>query len=397
MTSTLVICQHCQEDASVIHIKCVECQNTTICLQCFSRGSEFNTHLNGHSYTVVNKGMFTLIDQTWSASEEKTLLDTIEQFGIGNWDDSGQNLERRTAKEIEEHYMNCYIESLDMGRLTVPNDIPNRMTDHTPPLHESILSVQLTPVDITKGQALEMAFMPLRDDYEMEHHNEAEVIISGLVINREEDEVDLHLKLARVEMYLDSLKERYRRKTIAREYHIIEKFFGKARTEIKQDHELLKRLRHCSQYMRKEQFLQFAKDARKEQNLHARIKQLKIYRKHGITQLNEGLEFDVKVMRKTCGSEFNHSELIINLNEKLFDRFSFEYGWHSLSSNEKLLCKSLKMLPSHYITIKILIIKDFLQKQQGVGLKVRFPNCLDKYQRKRIQSFLFSNCWLARA
>lgn len=393
-------CNHCQSDISLVFIRCSECLNTSICLSCFSKGVEFRTHLKTHPYKIVDKGAFQIIGPNWTAQEEKMLLDGIEQFGIGNWEDVAHHVTGRTSKEVEEHYYASYIDSADLGRVTVPNDIPNRMTDHTPPLHESILSVQLPSMDLDKEEELELAYMPLRDDYEMEHDNEAEILISGLAINGDEDELDLDLKVAHVGMYLDKLKERHRRKSVAREYHLVEKFIGKPLFRSKQDINCLKRLRLCFQYMREEQALKFARDARKEQNLKTKIKHLKMYRRNGIKKLEDGVVFGVKQRRRNkikVNSESKYNSLSeSSSNEKQFDGITLEYGHHLLSADEKALCRNLKMIPTRYMTSKTLILKDFIQKQYGFGPKIRFPNYLEKFQRKKIQIFLSNNGWLPR-
>lgn len=38
---------------------------------------------------------------SWSANEEVRLLDAIEQFGFGNWEDIAKHIETRTPEGIE--------------------------------------------------------------------------------------------------------------------------------------------------------------------------------------------------------------------------------------------------------------------------------------------------------
>ena len=54
--------------------------------------------------------------------------------------------------------------------------------------------------------------MPLRDDFEKEHDNNAETLISGITVSPEDEELEKALKLAHVKMYTRRLKERERRK-----------------------------------------------------------------------------------------------------------------------------------------------------------------------------------------
>ena len=62
------------------------------------------------------------------------LVDSVEQYGLGNWDEVAFNIPGKTAKEVEDHYMVVYVEG-DLGRLTVPSDLPNKITDHSPFIH----------------------------------------------------------------------------------------------------------------------------------------------------------------------------------------------------------------------------------------------------------------------
>ena len=62
------------------------------------------------------------------------LIDSVEQFGLGNWDEVAANLPDKSASEVEEHYMVVYVDG-QLGKLTLPPTIPNKMTDHTPSVH----------------------------------------------------------------------------------------------------------------------------------------------------------------------------------------------------------------------------------------------------------------------
>lgn len=65
-----------------------------------------------------------------------------------------------------------------------------------------------------------------------------------------------------------------------------------------------------------------------------------------------------------------------------------------LSEREKKLCNSIGMTPANYMTIKTCIIKDYLQRRQGIPVKIRYPSGLDKTHRRKIMSFLTDNGWI---
>jgi len=50
---------------------------------------------------------------------------------LGNWDEVAWNIPSKTAKEVEEHYMATYVNG-HLGNLTMPEEVPNRITDHSP-------------------------------------------------------------------------------------------------------------------------------------------------------------------------------------------------------------------------------------------------------------------------
>lgn len=58
------------------------------------------------------------------------------------------------------------------------------------------------------------------------------------------------------------------------------------------------------------------------------------------------------------------------------------------------LCNSIGMTFANYMTIKTCIIKDYLQRRQGVPIKIRYPSGLDKTHRRQIISFLTDNGWI---
>ncbi len=65
-----------------------------------------------------------------------------------------------------------------------------------------------------------------------EYDNEAELMVSHLSINHHDDEdIDLALKLAQVDIFTRRLRERARRKRVARDFQLIAQFFGNAKKE----------------------------------------------------------------------------------------------------------------------------------------------------------------------
>lgn len=230
-----VECTYCEEKVNAnrgIYIKCTLCQDVKLCLDCFSAGATIAEHESDHPYELVDCGSFPIIDETWKAHEELALLEAIELYGIGSWADIANAVSTRSPEECCERYLRVYVENF-FGR-TAWNAIDRNLYtvhDHTclynRPLSPSLsLPEKSKIVDISREQQIKLGYMPKRDDFEREYDNEAELLVSKLAVNANDDnELDQDLKIAHINMYTDKLRERFRRKRIVLEYNLVKLFF----------------------------------------------------------------------------------------------------------------------------------------------------------------------------
>ncbi|KAK9403700.1 transcriptional adapter 2-beta [Crotalus adamanteus] len=103
-------CVYCLAEVSSLRFRCTECTDIELCPECFSAGAEIGPHRRWHGYQLVDGGRFTLwgaeAEGGWSSREEQLLLDAIEQFGFGNWEDMATHVgASRTPQEVMEHYI----------------------------------------------------------------------------------------------------------------------------------------------------------------------------------------------------------------------------------------------------------------------------------------------------
>lgn len=303
------LCSCCTSSLGEIFIVCADCRKPTVrlCLFCFSCSVELKSisknhsksHKKSHSYRVVNSAESPLFAPSgtssaqycheipWGKGEEETLLDCVERFHLGNWEEVVKTIGtgKRTASEARLHYDRYYIQGR-IGRVTTKFFQRPNCHDHTletvgkhtakscdhhhidghstfpsgsqpgtsgkkssasqvkkdmkaadnlkltngaaasgdqlcclcqngdqassamlllggqnsPPVRQSTL--RQNPDDLKL-----MAYMPNRDDFEKEFHNEAEDVVAGLngihglPEEKEEAEMDRSLKLARMDMY----------------------------------------------------------------------------------------------------------------------------------------------------------------------------------------------------
>jgi len=65
-----------------------------------------------------------------------------------------------------------------------------------------------------------------------DYNHEAEALVSSLFLNpAEDDDLDIALKLAQVDMYTSNLRERARRKRVVRDYQLVSAFFASSRKD----------------------------------------------------------------------------------------------------------------------------------------------------------------------
>ncbi|PSN46846.1 Transcriptional adapter 2B [Blattella germanica] len=404
-------CTYCQEDITGLRIKCAVCADFDLCLQdsgaigmCLGRGG-------------------------WSAREELHLLDAIEQFGFGNWEDISRHIETRTPEEAKEEYIARYIEG-SIGRLTWPAAASSRpnLSDQTNPDSGPLspaLTARLPPLDVSPDEAALIGYMPHRDDFEREFDNGAEALVSSLFVNSLEDEdYDVALKLAQVDMYSRRLRERARRKRVSRDFQLVSQFFSANRKDrpssrrrlSKEEKEFHDRMRVFTQFHTAQEHEQFLQNLQKERELKIRISELARYRRNGLTRHEECAHFEqervqheewkekrsiVSVclsLRAAVGPSLlllQWSQEEVNKEERSETGSSYTEGkstyrsskhpnldnsregesggdgppdistlpgYHLLSPCEIKLCSSLNLKPSQYITLKAILLRDHLQK-----------------------------------
>ncbi|XP_039281747.1 transcriptional adapter 2B-like [Nilaparvata lugens] len=308
-SSETITCTYCENEIVGLRVKCCECIDFEMCLQCFAAGAKIGPHENTHSYQFVHPGPIEIFkDKTgWSVQEDIQLLNAIERYGFGNWDDISKQLKTRTADEVRDEYISRFLVGT-IGRLTWAQAEKQR-----PRLNgggATSTQVTTTAVDTAGSQggggggqppslhfsadeASQFVFTSLNDELEMEYDNGAEVLISSLKdSSMEDDELDTALKLAHVDMYTIKLRERARRKRVSRDYQLVAQFFSTKKDKLKkrglrEERELEERLRSLSQFHTAAEHEQVVASAVRFKELSRRLTELINYREAGITRIDE--------------------------------------------------------------------------------------------------------------
>lgn len=235
----------------------------------------------------------------WSAREEVNLLNAIELYGFGNWEDISKHIETRSPEDAKEEYINKFLNGT-VGRYTWKSSLENRpkLNDHTlddtGPLSNS-LSQRLPPLEVSAEEASQLGFMPHRNDFEPEYDPTAENLVSGLSLSPEDDEIDVMLKLAHVDIYTRRLRERARRKRLLRDYQLVTNFFrGRERRsrQTRDQREFRDRFRVVAQFYTAHEFERLVASIERERWLRTRLSELYRYRWNGLTRLDECVHFE---------------------------------------------------------------------------------------------------------
>ncbi|XP_070073175.1 transcriptional adapter 2A isoform X2 [Drosophila takahashii] len=232
-------CATCRCSLAEPYIKCAECLDIVLCLQCFARGREVSSHRNSHAYIIVRDSIQVFAEEPhWTAREERILLKTLRTQGYGNWEAVSQALEQRhDPAEVRRHYHDCYFGGIFERLLKLqharhsylPERMPYvfKMRSLDPPRHDDIASMQFK---------LSAGYRCARGDFDTPYDTSAESLLSIMVDHRDhrgrdEDQeaaqseaergVTEELQLGLVRAYNNRLRERQRRYKIMRQHGLI--------------------------------------------------------------------------------------------------------------------------------------------------------------------------------
>lgn len=141
--------------------------------------------------------------------------------------------------------------------------------------------------------------MPNRNVFEREYDSSAEQLVSSLALSPDDEEVDVVLKLAQVDIYTRRLRERTRRKRIVQDFQLIQNFFRGSnnianvrRRQSKEQREFRDRFRVFAQFYTAHEFERHLNAFEREKALRIRLSELCRYRWNGLQRFDECNHFE---------------------------------------------------------------------------------------------------------
>lgn len=366
-------CMTCHRDISEeVYIKCTRCAGFNQCLECFSVGYEAQLHLRTHPFVVMEPFVQPVFQKGWTAEEEITFLDSIQTYGMGNWQEIADVLKTKTSIECERHYFSTFMESEStpipgehvISEAVLPPPLPFDTTAresrpsiaHDKNLQERGKKERTTPAEFA-------GWMPRRMEFEVEFLNEAEQMIGQITFNdADETPESLEQKLAELRVYNEKLGERTIRTQFAVEWDLLDKEFKSFGGRTKQERDMEDALMPIAQIIGKDDMLSVIGSFQDEMRLKEQIEMYRKWRQNGIGTRDEGFLFNQ--LESLVGEDKLSASAIEKWNRDVTlcvesEGFRATRDRQVLSVVENELCQKYDLPPYSYLDVKDLLLREF--------------------------------------
>lgn len=323
-------CNNCGSSLSQeFRVRCAICPKFDLCGDCFSVGAEIPPHLNTHPYRIVDCLDVPLFSRDWTISDELLMLEGIDKCGAGNWKVISEYMDgSKSVKQLEEHYWEVY---MGAHGHCLPRKMMTREKKEVPiqdPLSEvpvnngrdwSYKAGELVIRDGGKSayakqkdkfeiqQKLEKlpgsdlpGFIPLREDFDIEHENDAELLLADMEFTDEDHPSERELKLQVINIFNKKLESRNKRKRYAIDRGLVDfkKQQHQDRKRTKEERELVARLRMFARFHSPEEHEALTEGLIKAKRLRQQIELLQHCRSAGIRTLDQARQYEIDRKRR---------------------------------------------------------------------------------------------------
>ncbi|CAG5128357.1 unnamed protein product [Candidula unifasciata] len=426
------VCRVCRSPLEPPWIRCVQCQPYQhICARCFSFGVEFDQHESDHSYMVVRYN-FPLFEPSWTAAEEIRLLESIQEYGLGNWVPVSGRMRVKSAEDCERHYFKYYVENPqpplpvfeDRENYTRGAPVVFKLSDNPPrPPEGSTLSFEMGGYSAARG------------DFDVEHDNFIEMDICRMTFDEDDDDDETvvkepddehlyrELSLAALDVYWHCLRERQRRKKMIRDYGLINvrKWYGMLKRRY-ENNIPLEFLRPFMRLFPPVTFDKYLESLNYKKQLKSDILSLQEYRRNGITRLRSVKAFyQMKKRREHMKSQrHNFTDVISHVTDeqsclswlakqtivegcsktslanipvlpkKVIPRLNIDGlpGYEKLSEAEREMCSEVRLVPQAYLDFSRILISECAKQGYLPLAQARTLIKIDVNKTRKLHSFL---------
>eukprot|EP00188_Purpureofilum_apyrenoidigerum_P001632 Plantae.Rhodophyta-Purpureofilum_apyrenoidigerum.ctg19165.p1 GENE.Plantae.Rhodophyta-Purpureofilum_apyrenoidigerum.ctg19165~~Plantae.Rhodophyta-Purpureofilum_apyrenoidigerum.ctg19165.p1 ORF type:complete len:507 (+),score=106.23 Plantae.Rhodophyta-Purpureofilum_apyrenoidigerum.ctg19165:49-1569(+) len=416
-------CNYCNRDlSSTIRARCAVCTDFDLCLDCFSVGATLHPHEPGHAYRLVEIVTKPIYSESWGADEEERLLEGLETYGVGNWEDIAKVIQTRNKRETENHFDMIYLQSdaapiPEMNRTTLlPKDDPEWEKEEPDPEPKDLKVMHLHQNGDLAG------WMEKREDFVYEWNNEAEDVIAEMEITDTDSPEEKKFKAKILEIYNKKLEERIERKEFVLARKMLDIKAVQAEKRPREEKELRDKMKVFARFFKThDEHQAFIKNVFDEKSVRQEVEDCCESRKLGATTSSERSRLNTNRSRNrpslmddvhSTGSR-RRSAAAKSLFPRQMDgdvntnsgtngclQSSGQYnnleGAELLSRSEVGLCRSMKMSFHQYMIIKDVVIREARNK----SLNKKYVKNLVKLDSSKVIKILefFAACrWISLA
>jgi len=443
-------CNYCRKDITdCVRIKCSVCTDFDLCVECFSVGVEISPHKNFHEYQVMDNMHFPLFDETWGADEEILLLEAIEMYGLGNWNDISDHVGTKNWLDCKTHYFETYINVAstplpDFSKVLTTQAMVQQLNKKSRDGKVERaggsgvipkLNVPPTPSNNELHTALvdSLGYMKNRNEFETEYENDAEFVIRDIIFEDDDEPQDKELKQKVLELYNKKLDERIRLRRFILDNGLLDykKIQQQDRRRPKEDRELYNNMRVFLQVLPRKEYDELLVGLVKERQLRRRIEVLQNWRKQGVKTIAEGELYEVESQRRTnsqkrmkdAGGYYDkpgarggtsrreryiareRDENTLARLDKLKARprkpgqpldLEGQPGVELLSPRERQVCSTVRILPKQYMAIKDTLLSEYAKCGHLNKTVARALVKIDVNKTARLFEFFEQSGWINR-
>lgn len=388
----------------MVRIKCAECKDFDLCVECFAFGVEVVPHKNSHSYRVVDRVRTPIFEEGWGADEELLLLDAIDTHGFGNWGEVEKDVCK--PKEVcRAHYETFYLGSRcaplpDLtAKLRTAKDMElmkqekDRAKKPKPKKSKDKAGskAKLKP----SGLSALVGYKEKRGDFETEYENDSENILKDMEFREDDTKWERELKLKVVEIYNSKLDARLERKNFILERGLLHK---KEKKRTKEEMEIVNTMKVFARFHSQEAHEAFVQGLINEQKLRKRIELLQAHRMNGVKTLAEVEEIEDRKRQGLPpeghkGKRERKATVDSSTGLPQLDISNME-GLELLAKEEKQLCIQLGLIPHQYIVIKERLIRESYNRGWLQPGQARQLIKIDVNKTDKIFDFFVSVGWV---
>ncbi|KAJ1673841.1 Transcriptional adapter ada2 [Spiromyces aspiralis] len=274
-------------------------------------------------------------------------------------------------------------------------------------------------------------YMPGRLEFETEYENDAEQNIKDMAFNEDDSPEDIELKHMMLGIYNNKLDRRIDRKLFIIERGLLEyrKITNAERKRSREERELLNNLKVFAWHQTASDFNVFAEGHLNELRLRHRIAQLQDWRRHGITTIKGGEQYEAEranmLLRARTGTIKESANILDRLHKIAMRQrtpepaaehhalvskgqvrkpgkhhppnpldISDADGVHLLTPGERQLCSTLRILPRPYLVIKETILGEYARRGSLRRRQARELVKIDVNKTGRIYDFFVEAGWI---